>query len=276
MAVSAIASGVETGDSCFLAQRTVIAGRRLPNRPASQLQPPRNEEAVLPKRRIAGLGGFVFHVLNRATRGVTLFQSASDYEAFERVLCEALVRVPMRILCYALMPNHWHLVLWPFEVQNLRAFMYWLSKTHAERWQLSRCSRGSGAVYQGRYRAIPIQHDRHLYIVCRYVERNPSRAGLVEFATEWRWSSAWEGPSPTQRPQLSPWPIARPADWIDVVNERDGSEHRRQIAALRAAIERGSPFGTEGWERRLGSAMGMPNGWRGRGRPVSSNGRGKN
>ena len=58
-------------------------------------------------------GGMVFHVLNRANARATIFGKPEDYAAFERVLSEALDRVEMRVLSYCVMPNHWHLVLWP-------------------------------------------------------------------------------------------------------------------------------------------------------------------
>ena len=55
----------------------------------------------------------VLHVLNRAVRRATLFATTQDYLAFERVVSEALQRFPTRLLGYCVMPNHWHLVLWP-------------------------------------------------------------------------------------------------------------------------------------------------------------------
>ncbi len=58
-------------------------------------------------------GVLVYHVLNRAVARLPLFEKPADYAAFERVLGEALDRVPMRILTYTLGPNHWHLILWP-------------------------------------------------------------------------------------------------------------------------------------------------------------------
>src|SRR4051812_45596972 len=58
------------------------------------------------------LGGYVYHVLNRGNGRTTLFYKDGDYDAFERILTEALQHVPgMRLLAYCLMPNHWHLVL---------------------------------------------------------------------------------------------------------------------------------------------------------------------
>jgi putative transposase len=60
-------------------------------------------------------GGVVYHVLNRANARMPLFATPADYDAFERVLVEAHERMAMRTLAYCMMPNHWHLVVWPRE-----------------------------------------------------------------------------------------------------------------------------------------------------------------
>jgi putative transposase len=68
-------------------------------------------------------------VLNRAVARLPLFDKPSDYDAFERVLREALQQVPIRLLCYCVMPNHWHLVLWPQSDHALSRFVGWLTLT---------------------------------------------------------------------------------------------------------------------------------------------------
>jgi putative transposase len=67
----------------------------------------------MPRRLRCSPGGYVYHVLNRAVGRATLFHKPGDYAAFENVLAEAADERPMRLLAYRLMPNHWHLVLWP-------------------------------------------------------------------------------------------------------------------------------------------------------------------
>jgi putative transposase len=67
----------------------------------------------MPRHARSAPGGYVYHALNRAVARLPLFQKYGDYEAFERVLGEALERHPIRLLGYCLMPNHWHFVLWP-------------------------------------------------------------------------------------------------------------------------------------------------------------------
>jgi putative transposase len=133
----------------------------------------------------------VFHVLNRANARDQIFHADDDYLAFERVLSEASERVSMRILGYAIMPNHWHLVLWPRADGDLGNFMQRLTTTHVRRWHLNRQTVGTGHLYQGTYKSFPIEADEHLLAVFRYVERNALRAKLVDRAEQWRWSSLW-------------------------------------------------------------------------------------
>jgi putative transposase len=73
--------------------------------------------------------------MNRAARRLPLFESDGDYATFLRALTDAQDRIPLRLLCFVLMPNHWHLVLWPKEDGELPRFMAWLTSTHS-RWHL--------------------------------------------------------------------------------------------------------------------------------------------
>jgi putative transposase len=115
-----------------------------------------------------------------------LFEKPGNYQAFEAVLRETLDESPMRICAYAVMPNHWHLLVWPERDGDLAVFMQRLTITHVRRWQQHRGYRGLGHVYQGRYKSFPVESDEHFWVVSRYVAL---RAGLVLRAEEWRWLS---------------------------------------------------------------------------------------
>jgi len=206
----------------------------------------------------------VYHVLNRANARATIFESDADYAAFQRVLCEALARSPgMRLLAYCLMPNHWHLVLWPAADGQLSQFMRWLTMTHTQRWHAHRHTAGNGHLYQGRFKCFAVQQDEHFLIACRYVERNALRAGLVARAEHWRWCSLWRraaigantDENPAMRaPPLSPWPVDRPADWLAVVNQPQtpAEEH-----AVCRAILRSRPFGADAWVDETVARLGL-------------------
>ncbi len=150
--------------------------------------------------------GYVYHVLNRAVGRATWFAKAGDYAAFEKILQEGWERLGMRLLSYTLMPNHWHLVVWPGQDGALSSYVQWLTVTHVRRWHAHHHSVGSGPIYQGRFKSFPIQEGEHFLSVCRYVERNALRAQLVPRAEAWRWSSLWHRLQQTQVPWLSAWP----------------------------------------------------------------------
>jgi hypothetical protein len=74
-------------------------------------------------------GELIYHVLNRVNGRQRLFDDDGDYRAFERVRTQACDRVSMRLLAYCVMPNHWHLVVWPRQDGDLSRFMNWLTLT---------------------------------------------------------------------------------------------------------------------------------------------------
>ena len=170
----------------------------------------------------------------------TLFRKPGDYAAFENVLAEAANELPMRLLAYCLMPNHWHLVLWPDGDRDLPRYLHWLTLTHLRRYHEHYHTTGTGPIYQGRYKSFPVQADDHFYTVCRYVEQNALRARLVPRAEAWRWSSLGRQASGMVTPWLSDWPLARPADWVARVNV---AETEAELAAVRKSVGRGRPLG---------------------------------
>src|SRR5271157_2914001 len=91
--------------------------------------------SAMPRTARVAPGGMVFHGLNRGVARMQLFEKAADYQAFEQVLRDTLDQSPMRICAYAVMPNHWHLLLWPECDGELAAFMQRLTITHVRRWQ---------------------------------------------------------------------------------------------------------------------------------------------
>src|SRR5438093_12611871 len=110
----------------------------------------------MPRRARGTTGGFAYHVLNRAVRRANLFESPFDYLEFERLIWQALRRVPVLLLAYCALPNHWHLVLSCPGDTDLPRFLHWPTLQHAQWWHLQPGTGGTGPVYQGRYKAIRI------------------------------------------------------------------------------------------------------------------------
>ena len=220
-----------------------------------------------------------YHALNRGNRRAVVFHDTEDYGAFVHLFAPASGRVSMRVLAYCLMPNHFHLVLWPRHDGDLSAWMQWLLTSYVRHYQ--RRFRSTGHVGQGRFKAFPIQEDEHLLTVLRYVERNPLRAGLVPSARLWPWSSLgrWQaaggqliGPSgPTagrfDAPWLVPGPVARPADGPALV---DAVMHEGELKGVRQCVARERPFGAEAWAEQTAAALGLESSLRRQGRPSAS------
>jgi putative transposase len=215
----------------------------------------------------AAAGGVIYHVLNRANGRGRIFEKRGDFEGFERVLGEGHARIPARILAYCLMPSHWHLVLWPSRDGDLTRFVAWVTLTHTQRWHAHHQSAGVGHLYQGRYKSFPVQSDEHFLTVCRYVERNPLRAGLVAHAEDWRWSSLWhqaKGRFSTP-PWLAPWPVERRRNWLSWVN---APQSAAELEALRRSVRRGQPYGSGVWVQETAKMMQLNSTLRAPGRPA--------
>jgi putative transposase len=174
----------------------------------------------------------------------------------------------MRLCGYCLMPNHWHLLLWPRKDGELSDFMHWLTLTHTQRWHAHYQNVGGGHLYQGRFKSFPVEADEHYLTVLRYAERNALRAKLVTRAEVWRWGSLWRrvhAEAATTPPlELHPGPVPLPASWAKEVNR---PQTEAELAALRRSVTRGQPFGSACWVERTASKLGLASTLRSRGRP---------
>jgi putative transposase len=218
----------------------------------------------MPRRRRAGTAGIVHHVMNRANRRDVIFFNDLDFAAFERVLFQAKSRFQIPLFGFVVMPNHWHLIVQPTEDHQLSQFMHWLTMTHTQRWHRDHGTSGSGSLYQGRYKALPVQSERYFLTLARYVERNPVRAGLVDRAENWNWSSAWHVFNLCDQGRLDGWPLTRPVNWFDLVNE---PQHQIDLSKVREAITRSRPLGEARWVRTTAGKFGLERTIRPQGRP---------
>jgi putative transposase len=220
----------------------------------------------MPRTARASLGGWTYHVLNRGNARAQVFHKPADYHAFLEMMAEASIRIPMRVLAYCLMPNHFHLALWPHYDGDLSRWMHWLLTTHVRRYL--RHYRSSGHVWQGRFKAFPTQEDEHLLAVLRYIERNPLRAGLVQRAEDWEWSSLRWLATPERSPvRLEPGTVPRGSAWLDGVN---APTSETEVERVRECVRRDRPFGADAWTRATAVRLGLESSLRPPGRPRSS------
>ena len=217
----------------------------------------------MPRVARASVGGICYHVINRGNARATVFHAPDDFRAFLVALGEAVEHIDPRVIAYCVMPNHFHFVLWPKGDGDMSRFMQWLLTAHVRRYHAVHGS--SGHLWQGRYKAFPIQEDNHLLTVLRYVERNPLRSRLVRRAENWPWSSlSGRGADKEAPPFLRDGPCPLPVDWADIVNAGQSEE---ELNRVRASVSRGTPFGDERWTIRAAARLSIESSLRPRGRP---------
>jgi putative transposase len=208
----------------------------------------------MPRRLRHTLRGTAFHVMNRAVRRTLLCTTSLDYLAFLAVVQEGLRRYKVSVCAYCLMPNHWHFVVLCDRIEDISKWLHWVTGTHAIRWNIAHGTRGRGAVYQSRFKAVPIQTETSFYRVCSYVERNALRKGLVHTAEEWEYGSLYASCNNCDNVPLTRWPIVRPDNWIQIVN---GPENASELDTLRRTIRRNQPIGDPIWQRAVAPFAGL-------------------
>ena len=206
----------------------------------------------MPRTARASVGDYCYHVMNRGNARAEVFHADGDYQVFLDLLRHASQRVPMRILAYCLMPNHFHVALWPYRDGDLSRWMQWLLTAHVRRYHTYHES--SGHVWQGRFKAFPIEQDDHLLTVLRYIELNPVRAQLVTCAEDWRWSSARAWKESVRGSHLEAGPVARPQSWLDWVN---GPMQEAEVQQIRHSVKRNAPFGSAAWSAVTAELLGL-------------------
>lgn len=127
-----------------------------------------------------------YHVMNRGRRGDAVFQSKDDYKRFIDILHEAIDLFFIRISAYCLMTNHYHLLVQTPEA-NLSRGMRHINGVYTQRFNAHYGY--DGQLFRGRYKAILVGQDSYLLQLVRYIHKNPVRAGIVNSAEQYEWTS---------------------------------------------------------------------------------------
>jgi putative transposase len=144
---------------------------------------------IMPRRLRHEFPGAIYHVFSRGNEKREIYIDRRDYVRFIQILAEAKAEHSFKLYAYALMPNHYHLLV-ETPRPNLSEIMH-----HVNSWYTvyfnARHTR-VGHLFQGRYKAIVVQAETHLLELSRYIHLNPVRAGLVEDPASFQWSSLRE------------------------------------------------------------------------------------
>jgi putative transposase len=133
------------------------------------------------------LAGALYHVTSRGNERKPVYRDDRDRARFVERLAAVVETHRLRLHAFALMRNHFHLLVETPEA-NLSRAMGQLNGSYTQ--DFNRRHRRSGHLFQGRYKAILVEKDSYLLELSRYIHLNPVRVGEVSRAWEFAWSSA--------------------------------------------------------------------------------------
>ena len=206
--------------------------------------------------------GLPHHVIQRGNRRQKVFFSDEDKALYLKILRFQAQKEKLKIWCYCLMDNHVHLVAVPETPDSL---VKAISESHRKyTWLINVRNNWKGHLWQGRFISYPMD-EGYLYSCVRYIERNPVRAGLVEKAEDYGWSSARAHVFGERDPLLSPTPLSdQIKDWRGYLSDGEKDE---EIEAIRKNERSRLPLGSEEFIDRLEEMTGSCLRPRPRGRP---------
>lgn len=227
--------------------------------------------ARLPRLAQAGL---TQHLIHRGNNRQPIVLDDEDRRTLLAALQECAATHKVAIHAYVLMDNHLHLLLTPSTDEGLGRMMQSLGRRYVAAF--NRRHGRSGTLWEGRYRAAPLEPSLHLLPAMRCIELNPVRAGLVLGPADYPWSSCQHHVGQRRDPLVSDpaayWALGNtPFDremhyrrWLD-----EGSSEAEQQALIDSALK-GWPLGSPKFLAELAKTALRPVSPRPRGRPPGS------
>jgi putative transposase len=195
--------------------------------------------------------GFPHHITQRGNRRQKTFFRDEDYEVYIDLVAGHCRKRGVEIWAYCLMPNHVHLVAVPETEESLRQA---IAEAHRRYTRMINFREGwRGYLWQGRFSSFPMD-DEYLFRAARYIEMNPVRAGLVDMAEDYRWSSAKAHLTGLDDKLVKAAPLLdKSIDWREYLREAESEEF---AGRLRRHQHTGRPFGGPGLLEKIQHLLG--------------------
>jgi len=196
--------------------------------------------------------GYPHHVTQRGNRRGQTFFEDGDYGLYRSLLSEAACKAESGTWCYYPMPNHVYIIIVPSDVDGLRRTFADAHRRYTR--YINARMRVTGHLWQGRFGSV-VMDEEHLAHAVRYVSMNPVRAGLVERAEDWRWSSVASHLSGEDSELVKVAPVLyRYGDFSTFLAQEDSPSE--DFKRLRQSETTGRPLGSEGWIDKLSAITG--------------------
>lgn len=181
--------------------------------------------------------GQAHYVIQRGNDRQVIVRSDDDRRQLLALFAEYAARGRVAIHSYVLMDNHFHLLATPPDAHALSTLMQAVGRRYVQ--SFNRGNGRTGALWEGRFRASPVQAEIHVLACMLFIDLDPVRAGLVARAVDYRWSShghyvglqldSLVTPHPCYW-QLGNTPFAREACYAERVARGISADQQGQIA----------------------------------------------
>lgn len=141
----------------------------------------------MPRRPRICPAGMPQHVIQRGNNRQVCFQDLSDFATYSMYLTRYQEKFEVDIHAWVFMTNHTHLLVTPKTDDGLSAFMKSIGQSYAQYYN-ARYER-TGGLWEGRFKSCLVDTEEYFLQCQRYIELNPVKAGMVDYAGEYQWSS---------------------------------------------------------------------------------------
>lgn len=210
----------------------------------------------MPRIGRAVAAGFPHHIIQRGNNRENVFFEKDDRKQYLSLLKKYAAKWTSPVMAYCLMTNHVHLLTKPGMEESLFKMMQGLTLCYTQ--YMNRTYGRTGRLWESRYHSCIVDQEKYLWAVARYIEQNPVRAGMVEKAEDYPYSSAGAHVKGSKDAVLGEdlFTNDRRQDYILLLRS---DMPKKEMERLRYATRTGRPFGTEGFvvemenklERRL-------------------------
>ncbi len=217
--------------------------------------------------RVIGVG-YPYHLVHRGNNRSTVFSDRADFEKYLSLLEKYSSEKRAVILSYCLMTNHVHLLVRPLEGETLAKMMQGIALCYAQ--YFNRKNERTGRLWESRYYSSIVDEDRYLWAVGAYVENNPVRAGIVNRAEDYGYSSA-RAQLLGEKDALLKEPLFGRGQLEEYRRLVRGTEDQGLLEEIRRQTKSGKPIGDAKFCESISSKLGHALIFRPRGRPRKNN-----
>ena len=198
------------------------------------------------------LPGFPHHITQRGVRRLDIFRDKDDRSFYKGFFAESSRKFGLTVCAYCLMTNHVHFVAIPERTDSIWRTFHRCHGLYAARFNVKYGL--VGHLFQGRPYSSVLD-ESHFWSAIRYVERNPLRAGMVERAEDYHWSSAAAHCRKSEDGLLDPtWAaVLEISDWSKWLQ---GEETQESLDQIRSSTVKGRPCGDDDFLRQVETETG--------------------